>query len=133
MPTMPSVNRITSQELLKAVDRLPPAEFEQFLAGLERLRGRRRTDRLDRAQSRLLAIINRGFAESWWRRYQRLTAKRDAEALTDVEHRELLRLTQRAENRETKRVDALLKLARLRNQSLDQLMKDLGIPAQRHE
>jgi hypothetical protein len=127
MPTMPSVNRITSQELLKAVDRLPPAEFEQFLAGLERLRGRRRTDRLDRAQSRLLAIINRGFAESWWRRYQRLTAKRD------VEHRELLRLTQRAENRETKRVDALLKLARLRNQSLDQLMKDLGIPAQRHE
>jgi hypothetical protein len=123
---------VTSRELLKAVERLPAAEFEDFVANVEALRARRRPDRLNAAESRLLSTINRGFPETWWRRYQALIAKRDAETLTAAEHRELLRLTHRAEGQEVKRVAALLRLARLRNQSVNQLMKDLGIPAQRH-
>jgi hypothetical protein len=88
MATMPSADRVTSRELLKAVERLPAAEFEDFVATVEALRARRRPDRLNAVESRLLSTINRGFPETWWRRYQALIAKRDAEALTAAEHLE---------------------------------------------
>jgi hypothetical protein len=133
MATMPSADRVTSQQLLKAVERLPADELERFVANVGELRARRRTDRLNAAESRLLATINRGFPERWWRRYEELIAKRAAETLTDAEHRELLRLTQRAETQEAKRVATLLKLAQLRNQPLTRLLKDLGIPAHSHD
>ena len=133
MATMPSADRVTSQQLLKAVERLPADEFERFMANVGTMRAQRRPDRLSAAESRLLATINRGFPERWWRRYEELIAKRAAETLTDAEHRELLRLTQRAETQEAKRVAALLKLARLRGQPLTHVLKDLGIPAHSDE
>jgi hypothetical protein len=83
---------------------------------------------LPSAQARLLAQINRGFTDAWWQRYHELLGKRQRLALKAAEHRELIKLTDDLERRETKRLRALVMLAKLRKQSLRDLMTDLGLP-----
>jgi hypothetical protein len=56
-----------------------------------------------------------------------LVAKRRAEVLTPEEYDELLRLTDEVEAHDTRRVENLVKLAQLRQVTLDQLMEDLGL------
>jgi hypothetical protein len=85
--------------------------------------------RLPVSQARLLERINRGFSDSWWQRYDRLVGKRERDVLTPAEHRELIRLTDVMERREAKRLQALIKLARLRKKSLRDLIEDLGLPS----
>jgi hypothetical protein len=52
--------------------------------------------------------------------------------LTRAEHQALLRLTDRLEKREARRLQALVDLAALRAQSLRQVMRDLGLPEKSH-
>jgi hypothetical protein len=91
------------------------------------MRGKRENC-LPTAEARLLEQINQGFAESWWQRYHELIEKRQKSVLKAAEHRELINLTDEVERREGKRLGALVKLAKLRKQSLGDLMQDLGLP-----
>jgi hypothetical protein len=98
---------------------------------MSRLSVARRTPRqtlLPPLETPLLKEINRGFSEPWWDHYHELVGKRQEGVLTPEEHRELIRLTDQVERREAKRLQALLKLAKIRKQSLAQLMKALGLP-----
>ncbi len=83
---------------------------------------------LPTAEARLLLQINRGFADSWWERYHELIDKRQRAVLKSTELRELIKLTDELERCEAKRLRALVKLAKLRKQSLRDLMEDLGLP-----
>ena len=83
--------------------------------------------RLPSTESRLLARINRGFADAWWERYHELIRRRQESLLSVLEHRELIQLTDEIEKQEAKRLQALVKLAKLRKQPLGILMKDLGL------
>jgi hypothetical protein len=91
------------------------------------VRGARRETRLPAGEARLLTQINKGFADAWWAHYHELVAKRQRCLLSAAEHRELIRLTDQLENREAKRLKALVKLAKLRKQSLADLMTALGL------
>ena len=83
---------------------------------------------LPAAEARLLGQINQGFAEGWWDRYHELVGTRQEGQLSAAEHRELIRLTDQLERREAKRLQVLVRLAKLRNQSLTDLMTSLGLP-----
>jgi len=91
------------------------------------IRGIRGTS-LPEPDANLLKQINRGFPESWWNHYHELIRKRQESLLSAEEHLELIRLTDQVERREAKRLQALVKLAKLRRQPLTSLMKDLGLP-----
>lgn len=83
---------------------------------------------LRKPEANLLKQINRGFPEAWWNHYNELIRKRQESLLSAEEHLELIQLTDQVERREAKRLQALVKLAKLRRQSLVSLIKDLGLP-----
>jgi hypothetical protein len=60
-------------------------------------------------------------------RLSSLRAKREGETITDAEYEELTRLTLQAEELHAERMDAMVKLARLRGVSLPALMDQLNI------
>jgi hypothetical protein len=84
-------------------------------------------NRLPAAEAQLLTKINQGFPDAWWDHYDELVGKRQAGRLSSSEHRELIRLTDQLEVREAKRLQALVRLAKLRKQALPDLMKALGL------
>ncbi len=75
----------------------------------------------------LLEQINIGFSATIWEQYHTLIAKRHAETLSSGEYNQLIQLSNRLENLNVTRIQALIKLATLRNQSLTELMENLGI------
>jgi hypothetical protein len=87
---------------------------------------------LSHEESELLAQINSGLPAETWERYDRLIAKRRAETLTSTEYRELVRLTNTVETDHARRMELLMKLARLRNVPLEAVMKQLGLKPRRH-
>ena len=82
---------------------------------------------LKSAESDLLQQINIGFSAENWTQYHALIAKRQAETLTSEEYEHLIQLSDRLENLNVLRIQALIQLANLRNQSLCDLMQTLGI------
>jgi hypothetical protein len=91
------------------------------------VRGKRRETRLPAAEARLLTQINRGLTQDCWDHYHELVHNRQACRLSSAEHRELIRLTDQLEKREVKRLQSLVKLAKLRKQPLPDLMTALGL------
>lgn len=122
-----AISRPSTDELLRAIQRLGRQEIEQLLSSLVRLRAERNAPSLSLTETELLSQINQGLPEEASHRYQELMAKRWAGALTPDEHRELLRLTDRAESLQAQRALHLAELARLRGTSLGALVKELGL------
>jgi hypothetical protein len=83
---------------------------------------------LPAAEARLLRQINQGFGDAWWQRYHALIKKRQKSILKAAERQELIGMTDEVERKEAKRLQSLVKLAKLRKQSLTDIMKDLGLP-----
>jgi hypothetical protein len=75
----------------------------------------------------LLQQINIGFSSQTWEQYHALIAKRRAETLSSEEHDQLIQLSNRLENLNVARIQALIQLANLRNETLEDLMQALGI------
>lgn len=127
MPVVQVEAQLPTDELLKAVGQLNQSDLEQFVSQIIALRAKRQAPGLPRAESELLLKINEGVPPDVQTRYNELIAIRQAEALTPEEYKELLRLTQRVEKLEVRRVEYLAELARLRGTSLTALMENLGI------
>jgi hypothetical protein len=71
--------------------------------------------------------IDLGISAQTWERYRELKNRRDAEALTEAEHDELIAISDQVEEANVRRMRNLVELARLRGISLDELMQQLGI------
>lgn len=96
----------------------------------ERLRHTRQAaPRLSSAETELLQKINLGLSQEDWQRYHTLIAKRRAETLTSDEHAALIALSDRIEEANVRRIQALVELARLRQTSLEALIQELGLQA----
>ncbi len=86
-------------------------------------------------EARLLQKINLGIAEPVWLRYRALRTRlhalqngaAEAAALSAEEYAELLRLTEQVEKANVERVQNLAELARLRQVSLPEVMRQLGL------
>ncbi len=127
MPTVQLEAQISSDELLKAVQQLPPTELDKFVDQVLSLRAHHVTPSLPRTESELLLKINQGIPADLQKRYDELIGKRNAESLTESDHQELLVLTKQVEKIEVQRVEDLSELARIRHTSLAQLMQSLGL------
>ena len=78
-------------------------------------------------EASLLSQINVGLSQESWQHYHALIKKRQAEALTEEEHTQLIQLTTRLETLNVQRIQSLIHLATLRGQTLDEVMQDLEI------
>lgn len=124
--------QLSTEQLFKAAQQLPPQELEKFAARVSALRAQNYAPVLSEAESGLLLKINRGIPESLQKRYNALVVKRQSETLSKKEYDELLRLTSRIERLDVERMKYLVALARLRKKSLTVLMRDLGIKTPKH-
>jgi len=127
MPVVQVEAQLPTDELLRAVGQLNQSDLEQFVSQVIALRAKRQAPSLPRVESELLLKINEEVPSDIQTRYKELIAKRQAEALTPDEYKELLQLTQQVEKLEVRRVEYLAELARLRRTSLTALMENLGI------
>jgi hypothetical protein len=82
---------------------------------------------LPEAEARLIEQINEGCPPALWQRYTELVTKRRAETLTADEQAEVISLSDQIEDLNTRRLEFLADLARLRQTSLSELMRQLGI------
>ena len=82
---------------------------------------------LSREESELLQQINLGFSGETWDHYDGLILKRENGTITPAELEELKGLTDQLESQNVRRMEALIKLARLRGTSLESLMDELQI------
>lgn len=131
---MPTI-QIAADQLLEAARQLPPPEFNQLVDRLLAWRGQlmNAAPRLSAAETELLLKINQGFAPAPQQRYDELLEKRDARTLTPAEYQELLALTDQVEAFNVERVKALADLARLRQVSLPEVMRQLGLDTPAYE
>jgi hypothetical protein len=114
-------------ELLKAVDGLSELDLDHLVERAIFLREMRKANRLTTSETALLLEINEGLPSELHDRYESLLEKRDNDDLSDVEHAELLDVSNQIEGLGVKRIEALAKLALIRQVSLPKLMDDLGI------
>jgi hypothetical protein len=75
----------------------------------------------------LLQSITTGLPESFWQRYRALIQKRDAQILTNLEHQELIELSDQTEALTLQRTQALVELATRRNTTVQALQLQFGL------
>jgi hypothetical protein len=114
-------------ELLSAVDDLNEKELEHLVRRVLWIQARRKAPILAPEETQLLLEINKGIPAELSQRYQILRDRRDDEDLTESEQSEIIQLCDEMENIGVKRLEALTRLADLRQVPLLQLMSDLGI------
>jgi hypothetical protein len=114
-------------ELLKAVDDLSEPDLDHLVDRALFVRARRKANVLTADETTLLSEINQGIPAKLHDRYEILLEKRDDETLTEAEYAELLDISNQIEAFGVKRIEALAKLATIRQVPLLKLMDDLGI------
>jgi hypothetical protein len=123
----PNIEPVSRSQLVQAVERLSPAEFDHFVDEVTALRARRKAPVLSADESALFAVINQSLPEAERNRLIDLGRQRADETLTDGEHQELLALQRRLEALHTARMKALADLAAIRGVTLTAIMDQLGI------
>ena len=121
--------RVSTEQLLEAVEQMPTDEFSAFVSQLLVIRVQREIPRLPATEARLLMQINQSIAPELQRRYDDLCIRRQAAILTSEEYTELLTLSDQIEQWAADRIAFLAELARIRQVSLPDLMSTLGIQA----
>ncbi len=116
--------KITSENLLKAVVNLPKNEFERLIANAKKIR---RT-LPENKEIRLIKKVNESVLSDAERvRFSELIEKRRSENIGESEFDELIALTEKGEELNVKRLKYLVEIADIRNKSLREVMKDLEI------
>ena len=123
---------LSPQDLLQAAQMLPPEELDTLVDEMITLRARSHAPSLSRRETNLLQQINADLPDATWQRYRHLSTLRRAEQLSESEYAELLRLSDVIDKRHAQRMEALAHLAALRGQSLDEVMRTLGIAPRHH-
>jgi hypothetical protein len=127
MTTISIEAQVSTDQLLRAVERLPAQELATFVAQVVALRAQREAPHLSQSETKLLLQINQSLPAQMQRRFDELVAKRQAETITPEELQELIQITDQIEQRDGQRLAALVELAHLRGTTLDALMATLGI------
>ena len=129
---MPTI-QVDTEQLLHAALQLPRSELDQFVTRLLVLRIQHDTPRLTQGEAELLLKINEDLPLAVQQRLDELISKRQTQSLTPAEHQELIHLSEQSEKVDADRMQHLLVLAALRNVSLDEVMRQLGIHPVLHD
>lgn len=127
--------RITKQvdlgldDVLKGISELDTKDLETFMQKLGHLIARRKVTTLPEREAVLLMKINNAIPPTLQKRYETLLEKNREERITPIEHQELLKVIEKVEVKNAERLEHLIELSRLRNISLDELMKQLHLNA----
>lgn len=125
---MEAASNIDSLNLLRDADRMPVAELERFIIEVSAMLRRKKTQDKALRERQLLHKINRNVLDTdSAARYHVLVEKLELGTMTDVEHTEFDLLGNREEKLRNQRVKYMIELAQLREQTLPQIMKSLGL------
>ncbi|MCU0393408.1 MAG: hypothetical protein MUE81_20030 [Thermoflexibacter sp.] len=124
---MNTVQNQQFQHLFQSLHELSVMELDELMAQIVYLRRQKLPTVLSESETELLHKINKGLPSSIQKRYNFLINRRKAETLLPTEYEELLELTAYTENHNAQRLAYLLELAKLRNQTLDEIITALEI------
>ncbi|MFO7633012.1 MAG: hypothetical protein R6W76_10745 [Caldilinea sp.] len=116
--------QIRLADLLRAIERLSPAEFTAVASKVEELR------QAHRSQPEMLEQVYRQLPPARQRRLESLIEKLETESLDETERAELVAISAEAEQLDAERAAAVLALAEQRNIPFAQLWDELN-PLQR--
>jgi hypothetical protein len=119
--------KTATQEIFHAIEQLPSTELDDLFIQVLQLRAQRQLPTQVLTESELLRTINVTIPSALQDRFNELVAKRQSITITEEELDELITITDLSEQLNAQRITALTQLAQLRNQSLPQIMKALGI------
>ena len=123
-----SVINIGVKEILHGISTMETKDLELFFKEVGSILARRKNNVLPKKESDLFLVINQpSLNDEETKRADYLYEKLQAESISEAEQSELRKYIQRQEAFRVKRLQALIELSQIRNVSLDQLMKDLGI------
>jgi len=91
MTTIPI--EVSTEQLIRAVERMPQHELETFVAQIVALRAQRTAPHLSQDETALLLQINGVISPDVQRRFNDLVAKRQMETISPAELTELIRIT----------------------------------------
>ncbi len=131
MSTRSAVIRV-EPDLAEAFNAAPEQEQERVKSAMRGLLklvppAPKKAPRLSKKETELFLKINRGLSDKQRQRLDELNEKIEESFLTDEEHAELLRLTDRVEKLWVKRLQAIIDLAKLRRMAPEELMRQLEI------
>jgi hypothetical protein len=127
MPKVQVVSEMNLDQVLNGVAQLDTETLEEFLQQVSHLLARRKAPSVPQREVELLQQISHSLPPATQARYRELNAKLHDEVITEAEHQEFLRLVDRVELADAKRLQHLIELAQLRGVSLDTLMEQLGL------
>jgi hypothetical protein len=127
MSTTHPKNQKSAAELLQATANLSTFELDKFVDQAIILRAKRHAQNISGDETELLLKINQGFSPLQQQRFEELAKKLEAQIMSFAEREEFIKLTNLIEKQDAKRIELLGKLAEIRKQTLDEVMKDLGI------
>jgi hypothetical protein len=93
----------------------------------QELQARATPARLSTEETDLLQRINTSLSAMEWERYRALLSKRDAENLSDNEQADLIALSDKLEEANVLRMEAVAELAQVRKVAVSELMSTLGL------
>ena len=129
MATISVQARLTTEDLMTALEQLDIKEAEKVTRRLLHLQAQRRVASLPAREEELLREIYREKRPGFKERFNELNAKCHAYLLTPEEHEELIKLTGESEAFTARRLTALAELAQLHQTTLPALMNKLGLKA----
>ena len=126
---------VTTENLLNAVAQMPDGEFDRFVEKARRIRQSEKTKNqsISPAEADLLHKINTIFAPEKRCEYNELYARFRDEDLKEGEYEKLLELNDEFEMLNVKRIEFIAELAKLRGQTLDQVMDFFELKIQNAE
>jgi hypothetical protein len=119
---------ITTENLLNAVVQMPEKEFNRFVENARKLRTKNKNST---KEAELIYKINSVFENFPRQRYDELNAKFESNTLSKDEYEELLGLSDKSEILNAKRLGYIAEIAKIRHQTLEEVMHSLGIKTAR--
>ncbi len=128
MITVEVPTKLTIDDLIKAVEQLPPQELTKFTRRVIALQaGRGGSLLVDEEEQALLVTVEGRLRPDLQSRLNLLRKKSRKRPLTPPEQAELLQFAQQVEEQDLRRVEALVNLAQKRGVTVTALMHDLGL------
>jgi hypothetical protein len=123
MPVTQTKNELLSIEL----STLSSSELDKIISQAIVLRAKKQAKFAEKKEANLLVKINQGLNREQQLRFDELAEKLQSENITESERKDFLQLTNQIELLDAKRIKLIGDLAKIRKQTFDETLKELGI------